>query len=87
MNRILVDFQKVLYDGFYHSETPHHGPTSTSNGFEAIRPGRRIDYIFVNDGFHVMHHGVLADVREGHFPSDHLPVLAELVFQKPSSQL
>lgn len=73
----------VLYDGFYHSENGHHGPTSTSNGFEAIRPDRRIDYIFVNDGFKVKYHGVLADVRDGHFPSDHLPVLAEIVLNQP----
>lgn len=73
----------VLYDGFYHSENGHHGPTSTSNGFEAIRPDRRIDYIFVNDGFDVKYHGALADVRDGHFPSDHLPVLAEIVLNQP----
>ncbi|MDZ7717196.1 MAG: endonuclease/exonuclease/phosphatase family protein [Balneolaceae bacterium] len=73
----------VLYDGFYHSENGHHGPTSTSNGFEEIRPDRRIDYIFVNDGFKVTYHGILADVRDGHFPSDHLPVLAEIVLSQP----
>jgi len=73
----------VLYDGFYHSENGHHGPNSTSNGFEEIRPDRRIDYIFVNDGFQVIYHGALADVRDGHFPSDHLPVLAEIVLTQP----
>lgn len=73
----------VLYDGFYHSENGHHGPTSTSNGFESIRPDRRIDYIFVNDGFQVLYHGALADVRDGHFPSDHLPVLAEIELNQP----
>lgn len=73
----------VLYDGFYHSENAHHGPASTSNGFEDIRPGRRIDYIFVNKGFKVIYHGILADVREGHFPSDHLPVLAEIILSQP----
>lgn len=73
----------VLYDGFYHSENGHHGPASTSNGFEEIRPGRRIDYIFVNDSFNVMYHGSLTDVKEGHFPSDHLPVLAEIVLNQP----
>lgn len=73
----------VLYDGFYHSENGHHGPTSTSNGFKAIRPDHRIDYIFVNDGFNVIDHGILADVRDGHFPSDHLPVLAEIALSQP----
>lgn len=73
----------ILYDGFYHSENGHHGPNSTSNGFEEIRSDRRIDYIFVNKGFKVIHHGILADVREGHFPSDHLPVLAEIILSQP----
>lgn len=73
----------VLYDGFYHSENGHHGPASTSNGFEAIRADRRIDYIFVNNGFKVMYHGSLTDVKDGHFPSDHLPVLAEIVLNQP----
>lgn len=73
----------VLYDGFYQSENGHHGPTTTSNDFQTLRPDRRIDYIFVNDGFKVLYHGVLADIRDGHFPSDHLPVLAEIVLNQP----
>lgn len=67
-----------LSDAFKVSEHPHHGPTSTWSGFEAVEPGRRIDYIFVNRGFTVMEHGILADTWDGRFPSDHLPVLAEL---------
>ena len=37
----------ALSDALYASEQPHEGPMSTWNGFEAIVPGRRIDYIFV----------------------------------------
>lgn len=70
-----------LYDGFYHSLHGHHGPTSTWNGFREIVPDRRIDYIFVDGGFSVAQHGILADTRDGRFPSDHLPVVADLKFR------
>ncbi|TVQ66892.1 MAG: endonuclease/exonuclease/phosphatase family protein [Balneolaceae bacterium] len=72
--------EMVLFDGFYHSRYGHHGPDTTWNGFNQIVPNRRIDYIFVNQGFSVIQHGILADVRDGRFPSDHLPVLAEIRF-------
>lgn len=71
----------MLRDGFYVSEHPHHGPTSTWNGFERIHPERRIDYVFVGESFAVHQHAILTDVwDEGRFPSDHLPVLAEIGF-------
>ena len=55
-----------------------HGPTSTFNGFGALRQNMRIDFIFVRDRITVHQHGVLADQWDGRWPSDHLPVLAEL---------
>ncbi len=66
-------------DALYASEQPHEGPMSTWNGFEAIVPGGRIDYIFVGDGVRVYAHRILPDkTANGRFPSDHLPVLAEI---------
>lgn len=70
-----------LDDSMAISSLPHHGPVRTFFGFV---PGKvvptRIDYIFVSNQFHVLSHATLADLREnGHFASDHLPVLAELV--------
>jgi endonuclease/exonuclease/phosphatase family metal-dependent hydrolase len=67
-----------LRDAFYASRHGHHGPTSTWNGFDAIEPGRRIDYIFVDERLGVLQHGILSDTFDGRFPSDHLPVLAEI---------
>ncbi|MCC5908203.1 MAG: endonuclease/exonuclease/phosphatase family protein [Balneolaceae bacterium] len=69
-----------LFDGYYHSRFGHHGPTSTWNGFREIVPDRRIDYIFTDAGFSFVQHGILADIRDGHFPSDHLPVVADVKF-------
>ena len=69
-----------LEDARRRSVTPPHGPEGTSFGFtvEAGEQGRRIDYIFVHPDVRVQHYGVLTDHWHGHFPSDHLPVLAEV---------
>jgi len=67
-----------LRDARHLSLMEHHGPTSTFNGFGPLVPEAKIDYIFVRGGINVLQHGVLADQWNGRWPSDHLPVLAEL---------
>lgn len=69
----------ALRDALHASEHGHHGPTSTWNGFEAVQPGQRIDYVFTSEGVRVRQHAALIDTWDGRFPSDHLPVLAEIV--------
>lgn len=76
--RLLTSERGGLKDAFSVSQSPHHGPTSTWNGFEAVQPGRRIDFVFVGDGMSVVRHGILSETVDGRFPSDHLPVLAEI---------
>ena len=77
--RILTDKGSGLADALFLSELPHHGPLSTWSGFQFPGlPGRRIDYIFVNDKVKVLRHAILSDSWSGRFPSDHLPVLAEV---------
>jgi endonuclease/exonuclease/phosphatase family metal-dependent hydrolase len=62
------------------SEEPPHGPDWSSHGFSGQgRPGRIIDFIFVSDAIKVIRHGILSDHWSGRYPSDHLPVLAEVV--------
>ncbi len=69
-----------LQDALYTSEQPHHGPTSTLNDFApTVQPGERIDYVFVSPEVNVRRHGHLNEKWDEHYPSDHLPVLAELV--------
>jgi endonuclease/exonuclease/phosphatase family metal-dependent hydrolase len=41
-------------------------------------PGRRIDYVFTTNGVAVQRFGTLTDQWRGDYPSDHLPVLAEV---------
>lgn len=61
------------------SVQPHHGPISTLNRFEpSVIPNHRIDYILVSPEFEVRRHGHLNEKWGGAYPSDHLPVLAEL---------
>ena len=71
-----------LRDARYLSIHGHHGPTGTWSGFEvAGTPGEKIDHIFVKNGVRVLQHGVLSDTFDGRFPSDHLPVLVEVIIE------
>lgn len=73
-----------LEDAYEVSELPHHGPTSSFSGFvvtEAMQPNRRIDYVFVSPNVEVMKHAILTDSRDNAYPSDHLPVIAEVSLQ------
>ena len=65
------------------SSTMHHGPDGTSTRFISANPPDNvtIDYIFVQNGFKINLHGTLSDSFDGRFPSDHMPVLAEIVLE------
>lgn len=71
----------ALRDGRYLSEHGHYGPTSTFNEFKALVPNMKIDYVFVKGNVRVLQHGALSDTWDGRFPSDHFPVLAEIVIE------
>lgn len=77
-----MGFQSSLRDARYLSQHGHHGPTSTFNEFKALVPEMKIDYVFVKGAVRVLQHGALSDTWNGRFPSDHLPVLAEIVIEK-----
>lgn len=75
--------QHHLKDALFLSKMPHHGPLSTWSGFSFPGvPGRRIDYIFVNNKIEVLKHAILSDSWSGQFPSDHLPVLSKIIITK-----
>ncbi|MES2272730.1 MAG: endonuclease/exonuclease/phosphatase family protein [Chlamydiota bacterium] len=74
------DTRLSLSDAQSIASFPHHGPTGTWSGFkEAGQPGIKPDYIFVSSLVKVYFHGVLGDSFDGQFPSDHLPVVADLI--------
>jgi endonuclease/exonuclease/phosphatase family metal-dependent hydrolase len=72
----------VYLDAYEHSAQKPEGPESTWNGFEAIVPHRRIDFVFTTKSVRVERFQTLDDQRESRFPSDHLPVVAELELMK-----
>ncbi len=57
------------------------GPNGTFNGFDFSKPvTKRIDYIFVSKGnIDVLKYAVLSDSKDCRYPSDHLPVFAEII--------
>jgi endonuclease/exonuclease/phosphatase family metal-dependent hydrolase len=70
-----------LQDSMMTSLSGHHGPIGTFKGFEANRySGRRVDYVLVRN-LVVQQHAVLPDHYDGRQPSDHYPVLAEIVIE------
>lgn len=52
------------------------GPESTWNGFMAIVPGRRIDFVFTSGAAAATGFRTIDEMREGRFPSDHCPIVA-----------
>jgi endonuclease/exonuclease/phosphatase family metal-dependent hydrolase len=73
--------KSALLDARYVSQQGHYGPTSSFNEFKALVPEKKIDYVFVKGNIRVLLHGVLAETWYGRFPSDHCPVLAEIVIE------
>jgi len=67
-----------LKDSKLISRTAAYGPDATFNGFGRSDHAQRIDYIFVADPFVVQKYGVLCEHWNGIYPSDHMPVLADL---------
>jgi endonuclease/exonuclease/phosphatase family metal-dependent hydrolase len=69
---------KELNDAKDKSQTLPYGPEGTSGGFDVKLLTKTIDYIFINDKVEVVRHGILSDSFGMYYPSDHLPVLAEI---------
>jgi endonuclease/exonuclease/phosphatase family metal-dependent hydrolase len=74
---------QMLKDAKTVSKTGHYGPDGSFSTFEvASKLGERIDYIFINNRYEVLRHAILTDSRNGRYPSDHLPVIAEIRLKK-----
>ncbi|MBC8375161.1 MAG: endonuclease/exonuclease/phosphatase family protein [FCB group bacterium] len=81
--RILTG-SELLTDAKTLTQTPHHGPRRTFNGFdlESLKTTEPpIDYIFVSKDIVVLKHATLSDTFGGYFPSDHMPVLATITIK------
>jgi len=74
--------ETLLGDARELTQHPAYGPVGTFQGFELNAPlTDRIDYIFVSRGSTVLSYAVLTDSMRGHYPSDHFPVLAEVMLK------
>jgi endonuclease/exonuclease/phosphatase family metal-dependent hydrolase len=68
----------------------HLGPISTFTNattdgipFKGIgTPGVFLDHIYVSDGITVLLHAVQSGTVQGHFPSDHMPVLIDCILKQ-----
>lgn len=76
--------REQLSDCYEISAEGAFGPEGTFNAFKFQEPvTRRIDYIFVRKAqIFIQKYAVLSDSKDLHYPSDHLPVLVEVVFRK-----
>lgn len=80
---LLEDPSTKFIDAKFISKYPHHGPNGTITQFKAanLPHNKTIDYIFVKNNVSVFMHGTLSDMFDGRFPSDHMPVLAEVCIE------
>lgn len=64
-------------------EAPHpYANGGSFNGFGAtVGRSEIIDHIFVSAAFKVQRYGILTDTYRGKYPSDHFPVLADVVLK------
>ena len=79
----IVNLKKEMLDTYDVSIEKPFGPTGTFNAFkhnEAVT--KRIDYIFLskNNMLKVNKFAILSDSKDLKYPSDHLPVYAEISF-------
>lgn len=71
-----------LQDSYDISELSPYGPVGTFNSFNFTAPmDKRIDFIFVTKNVGVKKYAVLTDFLKQRYPSDHLPVVADIYFK------
>jgi endonuclease/exonuclease/phosphatase family metal-dependent hydrolase len=71
--------RNYLFDTQKLAEVDSSGLNITFNGFgESLNNGNKIDYIFIKNEIEVKKHLIISDTINGRYPSDHMPVLAEI---------
>ncbi len=74
---------KILTGGrrnyLFDAQTIKENPNITFNDFgKSLEEGNKIDYIFIKNNVEVIKHQIITDTFDGRYPSDHMPVLAEV---------
>ncbi len=71
-----------LRDAATTSQAPATGGNITFNGFgRDVQADNKIDYIFVSPGVEVKTHRVVTDLYNGLYPSDHFPLVADILLR------
>ncbi|QLG64005.1 endonuclease/exonuclease/phosphatase family protein [Halorarum salinum] len=71
--------RRSLTDTHRISKHPHHGPSTSMTDFGNLIPQKKIDHVLVSPGAEVINHGSCSDTYgDGRYPSDHLPVVADV---------
>lgn len=71
---------RTLLDTHHHAKHHHHGPTTSMTDFRNLVPDKKIDHVLVTGDVEVLLHGIMSDTYDnGYYPSDHLPIVADLV--------
>lgn len=81
----IASLKKIMKDTRDVSEQSPFGPSGSFNGFKYNEPATLlIDYVFVDNSgrFKVRKYGILTDSINLRFPSDHFPVLVEMLLSK-----
>lgn len=77
----IQELAAVLQDAYEVSVEPPYGPVGTFNGFKwEAEMNNRIDYVFLSSHFTVLRYATLSDSKDQKFPSDHLPVVADVTW-------
>jgi endonuclease/exonuclease/phosphatase family metal-dependent hydrolase len=70
-----------MEDSFIKTSTAPYGPEGTFNGFNWERaPDRRIDFIFTKGPWKTEAYATISDSNNMLYPSDHFPVVVDLIF-------
>lgn len=90
LNRSSVPYKYItsnnifpLQDAQFVKGVKNSGPDWTFHGFDSVEESKRekIDFIFINSGISVIRHSILNYKLDGKYPSDHLPVAAEVILR------
>jgi endonuclease/exonuclease/phosphatase family metal-dependent hydrolase len=77
-----ITVDNLMLDAKMYSLLPHYGPEGTWATFDVQTGiGNQIDFIFVSPQVKVLRHAALSDAIDFKYPSDHLPIIADIHIQ------
>lgn len=77
----IIENSELLQDTYKQVKYPYASTNSYNNFGKNIKGVTVIDHIFISSHFIVKKWGLLTDSYQGKYPSDHFPILTELVFK------